>query len=258
MTMRRPIPVSITLWLGWAWTFIVFSNLGTIAYLKYHWFWGLTLTGAPLLGVYYRMRFSHLFLSAVFVVWLIALGYVITVSPIEIIGFSQARSDLVSRYCLAPLLGLVLINLPSSREWLRGAIEATEEVLPKAEPLAEAGVKAFLAPPDWVGIGLSFAIYTLVYGVIVVPAVMFLMMVLSFAHGSEPLVAKVISALPVLYIVVFVLLRFRSLRAAIFRNQVSPAMILIPLFLGGFAAWFLILSIPGRSSLWWFLSPLSR
>jgi hypothetical protein len=152
----------------------------------------------------------------------------------------------------------VLINLPSSREWLRGAIEATEEDLPKAAPIAEAGAKAFLAPPDWVGIGLSFVIYTMVYGVIVVPAVMFLMMVLSFAHGSEPLVAKVISALPVMYIVVFVLLRFRSLRAAIFRNQVSPIIILIPLFLGGFAAWFLILSIPGRSSLWWFLSPLSR
>jgi hypothetical protein len=253
MTMSRPLPVTITLWLGWAWTFIVFSNLGTIAYLGYLWFLGLALTGTALLGVFYRIRFSHFYLSAVFVVWLIALGYVITVSPKDIIGFSDFRSGKVFRYCLAPLLGLVLINLPSSRVWLRGAIEATEEAPPKAATFAETGDESIIAPPDWVGIGQSFLIYTLVYGVIVVPAVMFLVMVLSFAHGSEPLVAKVISALPVMYIVVFVLLRFRSLRAAVFRNKVSPAMILIPLFLGGLAAWFLMLSIPGRSILWSFL-----
>lgn len=53
MITRRPIPVTITLWLGWAWTFIFFSNLQTMVYLGDLWFWGLTLTVTALLSVFF-------------------------------------------------------------------------------------------------------------------------------------------------------------------------------------------------------------
>ena len=51
-----------------------------MVYLGDLWFWGLTLTVTALLSVFFRMHFGRFYLSAVFVVWLIALHY----APIEI------------------------------------------------------------------------------------------------------------------------------------------------------------------------------
>ena len=247
MFTRRPIPVTITLWLGWVWTFIFFSNLQTMVYLGDLWFWGLTLTVTALLSVFFRMHFGRFYLSAVFVVWLIALHY----APIEISFLHflpHKRLYFFIQYCLVPLLGLVLINLPNSMVWLptvwlQVATGAKQEVPPKA----------LMTPLDWaLGLGLSFQIYTFIYWAIVVPKVM-LLLLMSSGEGSQGRNAQVIAAIPVIYFLGFVLLRFRLLRAGIFRDKVSPAMILIPLLLGALVAWFLMLSDKGSSRLWSFL-----
>ena len=248
MITRRPIPVTITLWLGWAWTFIFFSNLGTMAYLRDLWFWGLTLTGTALLSVFFRMHFGRFYLSAVFIVWLITLHY----APLEIMSlgnlFPLNGVVFFIQYCLIPLLGLVLINLPNSMVWLptvwlQVATGATQEVPPTA----------FMTPLDWaLGLGLSFQIYTFFYWAIVVPKVM-LLLLMSSGEGSQGRNAQVIAAIPVIYILAFVLLRFRLLRAGIFRNKVSSTMILIPLLLGALVTWFLMLLDKGSSRFWSFL-----